>query len=71
VTPDLKQSLALKLNKSGDNHLPTWYENAESRFLSASVSTEEDRFNLLRDALSDEPDAITIIPREARINQTI
>ena len=44
----------LKLNKPEDNHLPTWFENAESRFLSAGVSTEEDRFNLFRDALSDE-----------------
>jgi len=44
----------LKLNKPDDNHLPTWFENAESRFLSAGVSTEENRFNLFRDALSDE-----------------
>ena len=51
---NLKQSLVLKLNKPDDNHLPTWFENAESRFLSAGVSTEEDRFNLFRDALSDE-----------------
>jgi len=51
---NLKQSLVLKLNKPDGNHLPTWFENAESRFLSAGVSTEEDRFNLFRDALSDE-----------------
>ena len=51
---NLKQSLMIKLKKPDDNHLPTWFENAESRFLSAGVSTEEDRFNLFRDALSDE-----------------
>jgi len=44
----------IKLSKPNDNHLPTWFENAESRFLSAGVSTEEDRFNLFCDALSDE-----------------
>jgi len=44
----------LELNKPDDNHLPTWFEIAESRFLSAGVSTEEDRFILFRDALSDE-----------------
>jgi len=44
----------LKLNKPDDNHLPTWFENAESRFPSASVSSEEDWFNLFRDALSDD-----------------
>jgi len=51
---NLKQSLVFKLNKPDDNHLPKWYENAESRFLSAGVSIEEDWFNLFRDALSDE-----------------
>ena len=39
---------------SDDNDFPTWFENAESRFPSAGVSTEEDRFELFRDASSDE-----------------
>jgi len=39
---------------SDDNHFPTWFENAESRFRRAGVSTEEDRFKLFRDALFDE-----------------
>jgi len=51
---NLKQSLVLKLHKPDDNHLPMWFEIAESRFLSAGVCTEEDRFNLFGDALSDE-----------------
>ena len=50
----LKQSHVRKLNKPDDNHLSTWFENAESFFLRVGVSTEKDRFNLFRDALSDE-----------------
>jgi len=46
--------LRQSLSKPDDNHLPTWFENAESPVLSTGVSTEEDRFNLVRDALSDE-----------------
>jgi len=33
---------------------PTSFENAASRFRSVGFSTEEDRFNLFRDALSDK-----------------
>jgi len=43
-----------KLNKPDDSHLPTWFENTESRYQRAGVSTEEDWFNLFRDPLSDE-----------------
>ena len=39
---NLKQSIVLKLNKPDDSHLPTWFENAESHYQRAGVSTEED-----------------------------
>ena len=44
----------IKFNKPDNNHLPAWFETSQSHFFSTGASTEEDRFNLFRDALSEE-----------------